>query len=271
MEMETTDTAPGINVAVTQCLPFGVEVTAEGSDTDLHRLPVSLLKRWVAEHRVLILRGFGKFHGSELSQFCERLGTLQVFEFGTVDELRAKENSRNFIFTTAAVPFHWDGMFLEAAPSFQFFSCEEAPPSDTGGQTLFSDTTRVLARAPAATRRLWEQIFVTYRTEKVVYYGGEVTFPLVARHPASGETTLRFAEPVDTDLNPVWNEIHGLSPDQHVRFLHDLRERLYDPAVCLAHTWRPGDVVMTDNHALLHGRRAYTDPGRRHLRRVNIL
>ena len=269
--MEITDTAHGINFAMTQWLPFGVEVAAERGDTDLRHLPVSLLKRWVAEHRVLILRGFERLHGSELPQFCEGLGRLQVFEFGTVDELRAKVNSRNFIFTTAAVPFHWDGMFLEAVPSFQLFSCEEAPPSDTGGQTLFCDTTRVLARAPAATRRAWEQISVTYRTEKVVYYGGEVTFPLVAHHPSSGETTLRFAEPVETDLNPVCSEIHGLPPDQHAAFLHDLRERLYDPAVCLAHTWRPGDVVMTDNHGLLHGRRAYTDPGRRHLRRVNIL
>jgi alpha-ketoglutarate-dependent taurine dioxygenase len=81
----------------------------------------------VGEHRVLILRGFGKLHGPELSRFCERLGALQVFEFGAVDELLAKEHSRNFIFTTAAVPFHWDGMFLEGVPSFQFFSCEEAP------------------------------------------------------------------------------------------------------------------------------------------------
>ena len=269
--MNTTDTETGIGFALTQFLPFGVEVSAERSGSDLRRLPAPLLKRWVAEHRVVVLRGFGKLAGSALPRFCERLGTLQVFEFGTVDELRAKENSRNFIFTTAAVPFHWDGMFLEGVPSFQFFSCEEAPPADTGGQTLFCDTTRVLARAPAATRRAWGRISVTYRTEKVVYYGGEVTFPLVARHPSSSETTLRFAEPVETDLNPVWIEIYGVPADQHAGFLHDLRERLYDPAVCLAHTWRPGDVVMTDNHALLHGRRSYTDPGRRHLRRVNIL
>jgi alpha-ketoglutarate-dependent taurine dioxygenase len=125
--------------------------------------------------------------------------------------------------------------------------------------------------ASPATRRLWQQISATYRTEKVVYYGGEVTFPLVARHVSTGEVTLRFAEPVETDLNPMWIEIHGLPPEEHAGFLHDLRERLYDPAACLAHTWKPGDVVMTDNHALLHGRRAYTDPGRRHLRRVNIL
>ena len=118
---------------------------------------------------------------------------------------------------------------------------------------------------------MWEQISVTYRTKKVAHYGGQVTFPLVARHPFTGEATLRFAEPAETDLNPMWIEVHGLPPDEHAGFLRDLRERLYDPAVCLAHTWKPGDVVVTDNHALLHGRRAYTDPGRRHLRRVNIL
>jgi alpha-ketoglutarate-dependent taurine dioxygenase len=271
MDMETTDTPAGINFAMTRGHPFGVEVCVERGDTDLRHLPVPLLRRWVAEHRVLVLRGFGRLPGPELPRFCVRLGTLQVFEFGTVNELRATEDARNFLFTNAAVPLHWDGAFLEAVPSYQFFSCEEAPPSDTGGQTLFCDTTRVLARAPAATRRAWEQVSVTYRTEKVAHYGGEVTVALVARHPSTGRTTLRFAEPVDTDLNPVSIEIHGLPSERHAGFLHDLRERLYDPAVCLAHTWRPGDVVMTDNHALLHGRRAYTDPGRRHLRRVNIL
>ena len=84
--METTDTAAGINFAVGQCLPFGVEVAVEGGGSDLRHLPVALLKRWVAGHRVLVLRGFERLHGSELSRFCERLGTLQVFEFGTVDE-----------------------------------------------------------------------------------------------------------------------------------------------------------------------------------------
>jgi len=269
--MDATDRAQGISFAARQCVPFGVEVTVDRSETDLRCLPIATLKRWVAEHRVLVLRGFEGLHGSELSQFCERLGTLQVFDFGTVNELRAKKDSPNYLFTTAAVPLHWDGAFLEAVPSFQFFSCEEAPPSDSGGQTVFCDTTRVLARASAATRQLWEQISVTYRTKKVAHYGGQVTFPLVARHPFTGEATLRFAEPAETDLNPMWIEVHGLPPDEHAGFLRDLRERLYDPAVCLAHTWKPGDVVVTDNHALLHGRRAYTDPGRRHLRRVNIL
>jgi len=41
--------------------------------------------------------------------------------------------------------------------------------------------------------------------------------------------------------------------------------------VGLAHHWRTGDIVIADNHALLHGRRAFKQDAKRHLRRVNIL
>jgi alpha-ketoglutarate-dependent taurine dioxygenase len=220
---------------------------------------------------VLILAGFLPLRDMELPRFCERLGTLQVFEFGVVHELRAREDSPTFIFSTAAVPFHWDGIFLGASPSWQFFSCEEAPPPGGGGETLFCDTIRLLSEVPPAIRRVWENVSVTYHTEKLSYYGGSVTFPLIGRHPKTGETTLRFHEPVETDRNPVWIELEGVAPADQPKFLADLRRRLYDPAVCLAHAWQPGDVLIADNHALLHGRRAYLDPSRRHLRRVNII
>jgi alpha-ketoglutarate-dependent taurine dioxygenase len=269
--MKTTDSAGDTTFATTPCAPVGVEVRAHQPGADLRQLPVADLKRWVADHRVLILRNFAALPGDELPQFCERLGTLQVFDFGVVDNIRAKDDARSHLFTTSAVPFHWDGMFLGLVPSYQFFSCEEAPPGDTGGETLFCDTIRVLRGVPPATRRLWEQISVTYSAEKLTYYGGEVTFPLVGRHPTTGEATLRYAEPVVTDLNPATTEVHGIPEDQRASFMEDLRRRIYDPAVCLAHSWEPGDIVITDNHALLHGRRAYTDAGHRHLRRVNIL
>ena len=88
--------------------------------------------------------------------------------------------------------------------------------------------------------------------------------------PVSGEEVLRFAEPVK-DLNPVRLAIDGLPAVRHGEFLAEMHRRLNDSAVCYAHEWRPGDVVLADNHALLHGRRAYTQAAPRHLRRVNIL
>jgi alpha-ketoglutarate-dependent taurine dioxygenase len=50
---------------------------------------------------------------------------------------------------------------------------------------------------------------------------------------------------------------------------------LRDPQNCAEHAWRAGDVLIADNHALLHGRKAFVkafvDAARRHIRRVNIL
>ncbi|MFM9959626.1 MAG: TauD/TfdA dioxygenase family protein [Planctomycetaceae bacterium] len=93
---------------------------------------------------------------------------------------------------------------------------------------------------------------------------------MLATHPVSGESVLRFAEPV-ADLNPVRLEIDGLPTAEQPLFLARMHELLNDPEGCYAHSWRAGDVVLADNHALLHGRHAFTQPAARHLRRVNIL
>jgi len=50
-----------------------------------------------------------------------------------------------------------------------------------------------------------------------------------------------------------------------------MRDLLYRPEYLYAHSWRTGDIVVADNHALLHGRNAYLQESPRHLRRVNIL
>jgi alpha-ketoglutarate-dependent taurine dioxygenase len=50
-----------------------------------------------------------------------------------------------------------------------------------------------------------------------------------------------------------------------------MQRLLYNPAYCIDHVWRPGDIVIADNHALLHGRRAVVESGDRHIRRVNVM
>jgi alpha-ketoglutarate-dependent taurine dioxygenase len=119
-------------------------------------------------------------------------------------------------------------------------------------------------------RELWGRVRITYSTEKVVHYGGTFTSPLLAKHPARGEPVLRFAEPVE-DLNPVRLEIEGIAAETRAAFLLDMRRRLREPEVCYAHRWRDGDILVADNHALLHGRRAFAESAPRHIRRVNIL
>jgi alpha-ketoglutarate-dependent taurine dioxygenase len=81
---------------------------------------------------------------------------------------------------------------------------------------------------------------------------------------------MRFAEPVE-DLNPVHLDIAGIRPEERQDFLKDMHARLNDAGNCFCHEWMMGDIVIADNHALLHGRSAFADGAQRHIRRVNVL
>jgi alpha-ketoglutarate-dependent taurine dioxygenase len=66
-------------------------------------------------------------------------------------------------------------------------------------------------------------------------------------------------------------EIPSLSTQQLNVLIAEMAALLRDPQNCAEHAWHAGDVLIADNHALLHGRKAFVDATRRHIRRVNIL
>lgn len=238
--------------------------------TELTVVPSSLLKSWIDEHRLVVLKGFAPLDGPALPEFCETLGELLEWEFGVVNDLRVDPETRNYLYTNRAVPFHWDGAFVSRSPHYIFFHCDVAPNRNAGGETLFCDTVRLLDQAPVELQELWGQVVITYTTEKIVHYGGTFSSPLLASHPTLGIRVLRYAEPV-YDLNPVQLHIEGIGERDQPQFVEDMHWRLNDSRCCHAYAWESGDVVIADNHALLHGRRAFADQTPRHIRRVNIL
>jgi alpha-ketoglutarate-dependent taurine dioxygenase len=250
--------------------PFGLEVTARETATSPEEIGAPTLKDWIAKERFVLLRGFAPLSTEAMMRLAKSLGTPFEWEFGAVNELVAKPDAKNYIYTTGAVPFHWDGAFTGKIPHYILFSCEVAPPVNGGGETIFCDGARLLRDATAEQRKLWETTSITYSCEKVVHYGGSFTSPMIVRHPASGEQTLRFAEPV-TDLNPVALEIPGMAVRQREVLVSEMSALLRDPQFFVAHAWRAGDVLIADNHALLHGRNAFVHAGLRHIRRINIL
>ncbi|HEX8734133.1 MAG TPA: TauD/TfdA family dioxygenase [Pyrinomonadaceae bacterium] len=250
--------------------PFGGVIHSKTKGADLSIIPVPALKNLINEHRLLILRGFAPLSGNALPEFCLNLGEILEWEFGAVNELSVKDNARNYLYTNRAVPFHWDGAFAGKIPRYIFFHCDAAPAPEKGGETLFCDTVRLLELAEPEQSEKWEKITITYTTEKIVHYGGSFSSPMIALHPISREKTLRYAEPV-TDLNPVQLEIKGIPEAAHQEFLQDMHRRLRDESVCYCHCWLDGDIVIADNFALLHGRRAFEPNTERRIRRVNIL
>ena len=253
-----------------QLNPFGLVVHSNDPGQNVSTVTTAYLKDQIENHRVVVLRGFAPLIGDAFPQFCKDFGTILEWDFGAVNDLRVKAETRNYLYTNHDVPFHWDGAFVSRAPHYIIFHCDVAPTAGSGGETLFCDTTRLLAHASAEELELWERIVITYTTEKIVHYGGTFTSPIVDQHPLNGRPVLRYAEPV-VDLNPVELVIRGLAGMDQQEFIEDMRQRLNDDRCCYSHSWVTGDLVIADNYTLLHGRRTFASGAERHIRRVNVV
>lgn len=251
-------------------VPFGLLVRATTPGQTIAGIAAEQIRTWVQAHRILIFRGFTLFDKTQFALYAQQLGEPLQWPFGAINELKVKPDAKNYLYTPSAVPLHWDGAFIGRIPYLIFFQCVKAPrPEDRGG-TTFADTGRALARATPAQRARWAAATLRYRTEKIVHYGGTLTQRLVQAHPVTGEATLRFAEPVH-DLNPVSVEVLDATPTEQTELIAELQTALYAPEVFYIHTWEDNDIVLADNHVLLHGRDAFLNPNERHIQRINLL
>lgn len=190
---------------------------------------------------------------------------LLEWDFGHLMRMRLDPQAPNYLFSAEAVPLHWDGAFHEE-PRYLLFYCDES--QGEGGETVFVDTRDVLAGAAPETVAAWEGVTLTYTTEKLAHYGGTFSTKVVREHPFTGERILRFAEAVATEKNPVTVEVEGSDdPD----FYAGLAARVTAPEHTREHRWRAGDLVLVDNHAFLHGRRALGENTGRAFRRIQVL
>ncbi|MFB9903259.1 TauD/TfdA dioxygenase family protein [Allokutzneria oryzae] len=256
--------------------PFGVLVRAERARQNPATLAPEALRALTREHHIVVLRGFRTFaDADELTEWSGTLGEIMMWPFGAVLELVEAEAPTDHIFDHSYVPLHWDGMYKPLIPEFQVFQCVSSPGNGNGGRTTFSDSSGVLATADPATVERWSQITVTYRIQNKVHYGGQAVSPLVVPHPTTAVPTMRFNEPPiaddETFLNRPSHSFDGVADDEVPTLVEELRKALYDPRHYYAHDWVDGDLVITDNYTLLHGREAFTHRAPRHLRRVHVL
>ncbi len=253
--------------------PFGRMMTSAAASQTLADVPIDDLLATTVAAKVTVLRGFGLLNQSDLEQYCRAAGEILRWDFGSVLDLVVRDDPQNYLFDKGDVPFHWDGAFAEYVPRFFLFQCVRGNAAGSGGETVFCDSTQVVRDAPEELRQLWAKTTVTYRTEKLAHYGGLAKWPLLGTHPTTGETTIRYAEPLDPAryLNPLFLTVEGISPEDGTRVTEDLRERLHDPRYCYIHRWRTGDIVVAENHALLHGRNSFTGSAERHLQRIQII
>src|SRR4051812_39483792 len=108
---------------ITSPAPFGLLATTDPG-ADLYAVPTPVLHTWVAENRIVILRGFEPLDGDALLEFCGTLGELMEWDLGPVeDNLADQTYGKSALSPGQEVPFHWDGAFGGQAPRYIFFHC----------------------------------------------------------------------------------------------------------------------------------------------------
>ena len=156
-----------------------------------------------------------------------------------------------------ASAWHYDGSFAERPPILAMLYGLEIP--DVGGGTLFADMYAAYETLPPDLKRRVEGL-VTVNHFGMGPLGGDylagmtperwaeyapVRRPLVMRHRLSGQPYLEFCM------------IHtagfvGLTHAEGAALLRELEAHATRDATVYYHRWRPGDVVIWDEHATLH-------------------
>lgn len=251
--------------------PFGLVI--KPNVDSIWDIDVESLYDLVLNNKLLIIKSLGYLDRESLVKYCERWGQVIEWNFGKVFDLYVDKNPTNYLVTNSRVTFHWDGAFIDSPPNFDLFQCIKSPKDLSGGETLFANTNLLWNDLTREEREKWKQIEITYTTSSIsAHYGGTIIEPLVSKHPLTGESRLRFGEPLDDDVQHLTSlnmKVHGI--DEPELFINKLTRMLYQECYCYSHEWEDRDIVIFDNNTLLHARNKFSQNSPRHIQRVHII
>ena len=200
----------------------------------------------------------------DISQGAQRRLSLDINDISNLDESGAvlPRDDRRRLFMLGNRLWHSDSSFKPTPAKFSILSARIVP--ETGGDTEFADMRAAWdALDPDLQERCRDlvcehsQLYSRAKlgffewTEEEERQNQAVPQRLVRRHPGSGRLSLF--------LSAHAGAIQGWPMPEARIFLMDLTEHATRRDFVYAHRWRPWDLVMWDNRAVMH-RARHADP-----------
>jgi taurine dioxygenase len=236
-------------------------------DVDLRHLldaDIAALRDTLSRRAVLVVRG-QTMNPDDLVAFGRRFGPV---EYGVREDFQLAQNPDVYVISNIVengVPlgnpndgfaWHTDLSFLETPTAYTFLYAIETPPE--GANTEFASAAVGYERLhPDERRRLdavqvrhsYEMLHATRRnarplTEEEKRRMPDVIHPLVRTHPDTSRRALYLGPNTSLPL--------GMDEKEGVALIDRLMQHTIDPALVYAHRWEPGDLVVWDNHTVVH-------------------
>ena len=257
--------------------PMAAEVCGLDVSADLAPEVFDAIEDAFSRHSVLVFRKHA-LEAAALVRFARRFGRIapdtiakyghpQAPEISYLTNVEADGGIDEFG-VRRALAWHYDGSFAATPPISAMLHALEVPA--TGGGTLFADIVGAAAAMPAdlASRvagletvnhfglgpegrdycnGLAPEAWAAYRPERK---------PLLMRHPATERELLEFCMIHTAGFT-------SLSHQEGAALLAELLAHATSEEHFYYHHWRPGDLVLWDEHAIMHRNAADFPPGER--------
>lgn len=233
---------------VTPRAPFGAEIT--GIDlSEATEAQIDALARTVSEHGVAVIRG-QSLDDAAFAALLTRMGRPIFTEGETpVDGQPMLNVVTNAGRTTPPRSvFHSDTSYVSRPPSFTALRPVTLPAG--GGATVFADGYAAAERLGEDGRARLSGVTVRHGVTGVADTGAQERVsrhPLLRRHPVTGRAAVFLSTPERC------GDVEGLPEGEDGdALIARLYAEMTEPARCLAHDWRGGDLLIWDNRCTMH-------------------
>jgi len=256
----------GVTLPFTRLEPFGVEIARELSEP-FAPSEAYHFRELFAQHGLILARG-QSLSMERQRELCALLGPIldRKGENGYMSNEGGGAAS-------SAYCWHSDAAYTKAP--FDALALHALDVVDDASSTCFASAEAALEALPSELVEMLEasdQEMIAPHQDKLAERTCDQREPFGYKR---GVRPSIFVNP-HNQRRCVWvNEMQtvrllGMEWEQSRDLLHQVYDRIYDPANVLEHRWRKGDIVIWDNIALQHARGNLDHAGKRLLQRVIV-
>lgn len=249
---------------------LGVEVTGIDLTGPVSEDDMSAIERALDEHLVMVVRD-QKLAPEQYIEAMHRFGEIMPQhltsmlmtdhpEIAVLDSTKTIADADGAVIPVGAREWHTDHTNHERPPKYTALYAVKLPKSG-GGDTGFANMQLAYNALPDAHKAALAKHTVVTKIEDHAYvseadrakYGVPRTHPLIRTHPATGRKSIYF-HPGKV------RQLEGMEPAESLTFLNGILENAIRPEITYRHKWRPDDLVIWDNRAVLHVAHRDYDP-----------
>ncbi|KAI1353926.1 Pyoverdine/dityrosine biosynthesis protein-domain-containing protein [Xylaria sp. FL0043] len=283
---EWTDS--GLRVDFEHLYPCGLIIRPVDCSPSMRLIPMQKVRHLSNHFSPIVLRGFSETTNEDVwVEKGHELGDILSWALtGTIFKVvNARDDSKmaNNVTSNEPLPMHFDGVFKFAEqedpvtgeikkvlnpPGYQYFTClSTAPKGD--GYTLFC-TSRLVFRYLPLSWPLHRLQPVTWEMSNDGFWSNvHKGLPLVVRHPTTGAPCLRWHSPWDSDKTK-YSSYKIMIENEEQSLVQLIEKMTYDYRTCLRFSWEKGDLLVSDNVAMLHTRTSYASNCDREMWRIHL-